>query len=119
MKSRIVIVGAGFGGLSAAKALCRDPHVQITLIDERNYYLFLPLLYQVAVGTLSPNDIAMPIRTFFSRYPNVQVLQERVVSVDLKNQQVATGACSIGYDHLIMACGARLILSKGWRFYHE
>ena len=104
---KIVVIGAGFGGLNAARILCHARDVHVTLVDERNYYLFLPLLYQVAVGALSPDDIAIPIRSVFSRYPNVSVLQKKVESVDLKRKCVVLQDREIGYDHLVMACGAR------------
>lgn len=112
---RVVIVGGGFAGLAVAKGLRRSNDVQITLIDRRNHHLFQPLLYQVAMAGLSPADIAAPIRAILSDQSNVQVLQGEVTSVDLDAQQVAVasidsstevGTESIGYDYLVMACGA-------------
>ena len=77
----IVIVGGGFGGLYAAKSLKNAP-VKVTLIDKRNFHLFQPLLYQVATGTLSPADIASPLRVVLSKHKNTQVLLDKVVDID-------------------------------------
>ena len=103
---RVVIIGAGFGGLNAAKAL-RRAAVQITLIDRYNYHLFQPLLYQVATAGLSPADISMPVRQVFSRQHNCQVLMGEVVAVDRQQQLVKTRRKTIPYDYLIIATGAR------------
>lgn len=106
-RPRIVIVGAGFGGLSAAKELARHD-VDIVLIDKQNHHLFQPLLYQVATAGLSPADIAQPIRAIVRRQPRTQVLLDSVHAVDRAAQRVrlASGA-SIDYDALIIATGAR------------
>ncbi len=103
----VVILGSGFAGVNAAKALCRDKNLQIAIIDERNYHLFQPLLYQVAIGALSGSDIAVPIRTIFSKFPNVRVVKERAKSVDLKKKKVVTDIQELSYDYLIMSCGAK------------
>ena len=103
---RVVIVGAGFGGLSAATALARAP-VQITVIDERNYHLFQPLLYQVATAGLSPADIAAPIRGILSRQKNARVLLGRVRGVDQTRRVVLLRDREVPYDWLIVATGAR------------
>src|SRR5919201_1511619 len=79
---RVVIVGGGFGGLYAARALATAP-VQITIVDQRNYHLFQPLLYQVATAALSPGNIAQPIRQLLRRYRNVRVLQAQATAIDL------------------------------------
>ncbi|HEY0708399.1 MAG TPA: NAD(P)/FAD-dependent oxidoreductase [Polyangia bacterium] len=103
---RILIVGGGFGGLYAARALA-SADVQITLLDRRNHHLFQPLLYQVATATLNPSDIAMPIRAILRRQRNVRVLLGEAVSVDLATQEVVLGdGDRLGYDELILATGA-------------
>jgi len=101
-----VIVGAGFGGLTAAKALRRAP-VQITVIDRSNYHLFQPLLYQVATADLSPADIAAPIRSILRRQHNTSVFLAEVAGVDVQEQRVLMHDHSVPYDYLIVATGAR------------
>ena len=103
----VVIVGGGFGGLRAAQALKSAP-VDVTLIDRRNYHLFQPLLYQVATGSLSPGEIAAPLRSVFSRQKNTRVLLGEVVDLDAVSKCVvlADGA-SIEYDSLIVAAGSQ------------
>jgi len=102
----VVIVGAGFGGLAAAKALVRKP-IDVTIIDKRNYHLFQPLLYQVATADLSPADVAWPIRGIFSKDENVSVLLGRVTDIDTKGAQVIAGELEVPYDYLILATGSR------------
>lgn len=102
---KVVIVGAGFGGLDAATAL-RDAPVDITIIDRHNYHCFQPLLYQVATATLSPADIAWPIRTLFRRQSNVTVLMADVTGVDPKRRLVFTNSGVFPFDFLILATGA-------------
>jgi NADH dehydrogenase len=106
-RPRVVIVGAGFGGLSAAKELARHD-VDIVLIDKQNHHLFQPLLYQVATAGLSPADIAQPIRSIVKKQARTQVLLDSVESIDRVARRVhlASGA-SVGYDALILATGAR------------
>lgn len=101
----VVIIGAGFAGLSAAKALAKTP-VHITVVDRRNYHLFQPLLYQVATAGLSPADIAMPIRSILSRQRNATVLLGRVSGVDVTRRIVLIEKREISYDTLIVATGA-------------
>lgn len=103
-KHRVVIIGGGFGGLYAAKALSRAD-VEVTLIDKRNFHLFQPLLYQVATGTLSPADISAPLRAILSRKKNVRVLMEEAIDLDPESKQVITRRASIPYDSLIVATG--------------
>jgi NADH dehydrogenase len=103
---RVVIVGAGFGGLAAATALKRA-QVQLTVIDRRNYHLFQPLLYQVATAGLSPADIAQPIRSILRRQRNTRVLLGRVTDVDLDAREVLIGERRVPYDFLVVATGAR------------
>jgi NADH:ubiquinone reductase (H+-translocating) len=103
---KIVIVGAGFGGLWAASALADAP-AHITVIDERNYHLFQPLLYQVATAGLSPADIAAPIRGILSRQRNARVILGRVVGIDKALRVVRLRDREVPYDWLIVATGAR------------
>ncbi|MCC5617089.1 NAD(P)/FAD-dependent oxidoreductase [Nostoc sp. CHAB 5836] len=102
---QVVIVGGGFGGLYAAKAL-NAANVNVTLIDKRNFHLFQPLLYQVATGTLSPSDISAPLRSVFSKSKNTKVLLGEVNDIDPKAQQVILGDEVVPYDTLIVATGA-------------
>ncbi len=104
-KPRVVIVGGGFGGLEAARALAKAD-CQITLIDQRNYHLFQPLLYQVATAALSPSEIAWPLRHVLTRQANVRVVMTRATGVDLDARTVATQAGEYPYDYLIVASGA-------------
>ena len=103
---RVVIVGAGFAGLSAAKGLARAP-VDVTLVDRRNYHLFQPLLYQVATAGLSPADIASPIRSILSRQRNATVLLARVVGIDVVGKRALLANAALPYDFLVLATGAR------------
>ena len=105
-KPHVVIVGAGFGGLEAAKKLARE-NVRVTVIDRTNYHLFQPLLYQVATAALSPADIAAPVRAVLSKYKNVEVILAEVESVDVDAKKLRTTDSEIGYDFLILATGAR------------
>src|ERR1700694_1758239 len=102
---RVVIVGAGFGGLVAARALARYP-VQITLIDRQNFHTFPPLLYQVATAGLSPGEIAAPIRWILRSHRNVEVLMSEVQDFDLSRRVVKLPDEEIPYDYLIVASGA-------------
>ncbi|WP_437635940.1 NAD(P)/FAD-dependent oxidoreductase [Sorangium sp. So ce854] len=101
----VVIVGGGFGGLNAAKAL-RDAPVRVTLVDRTNHHLFQPLLYQVATASLSPADIAVPIRSVLSRQRNARVLLGEVTGVDLAGQRITVDDDTLEYDYLILAVGA-------------
>lgn len=104
---RVVIVGAGFGGLAAAKRLAGKP-VEVTLIDRRNHHLFQPLLYQVATAALSPADIAAPIRSIFAEAPNVRVLLDEVNGIAPTYSRVYLARSgSLDYDWLILATGSR------------
>ncbi|MEO0403172.1 MAG: NAD(P)/FAD-dependent oxidoreductase [Pseudomonadota bacterium] len=104
-RPKVVIIGAGFGGISAAKALANAP-IDIKIIDRRNYHLFQPLLYQVATADLSPADVAWPIRGIFSRQKNVSVALTEVRDIDLATKQVIGETDRYDYDHLIVASGA-------------
>jgi len=105
-RHRVVVIGAGFGGLSAVRALRAAP-VDVTVIDRRNYHLFQPLLYQVATAGLSPADIAAPIRSILARQRNARVLMARVSGIDKSAREVITESGRVPYDTLIVATGAR------------
>lgn len=102
---RVVIIGAGFGGMSCAVAL-KDAAVQVTLIDRANHHLFQPLLYQVATAGLSPGDIATPVRTLFRDARRVRVLLGTVTGIDARGRRVRLGDQEIPYDYLVVATGA-------------
>ena len=103
---RVVVVGAGFGGLAAARLLSRAP-LALTVIDQRNHHLFQPLLYQVATAGLSPADIATPIRSILRGRGNTEVILGTVTGVDKAAREVLIGARRVGYDSLVIATGAR------------
>jgi NADH dehydrogenase len=105
-KPNVVIIGAGFGGLEAAKRLGSED-VRVTVIDRTNYYLFQPLLYQVATAALSPADIAAPVRAILSKYKNTEVILAEVQSVDVYGKKVHMVDGKVAYDYLILATGAR------------
>lgn len=98
-------MGAGFGGLNAARTLAKAP-VQITVIDRKNFHTFQPLLYQVATAGLSPGEIAAPIRSILRSHKNIEVLMGDVVGFDLEKRIVETGETEVPYDYLIVAAGA-------------
>ncbi|MBI1914297.1 MAG: NAD(P)/FAD-dependent oxidoreductase [Planctomycetes bacterium] len=102
----VVIVGGGFGGLSAARALRKAP-VRVTLVDRRNFHLFQPLLYQVATGQLSPANIAAPLRAVVSKQKNTRVLLADVVGIDANTRRVLFSDGTLDYDVLVLATGAR------------
>src|SRR2546427_10695765 len=104
-KPRVAVIGAGFGGLEASRALAKLP-VQVTLIDRKNHHTFQPLLYQVATAGLSPGEIAAPIRWILRGHHNVQVLMEEVQDFDLTRRVVKVSNAEIPYDYLIIAAGA-------------
>lgn len=104
-RPRVVIVGAGFGGLQVARALSHAP-VHITVIDHHNYHLFQPLLYQVATADLSPADIAAPIRSILRGQRQTSVLLAEVTGVDVQRQQVLLHNQAVPYDYLVIATGA-------------
>ncbi|MDQ3116072.1 MAG: NAD(P)/FAD-dependent oxidoreductase [Verrucomicrobiota bacterium] len=103
---RVVIIGAGFGGLEAAKHLGNKP-VCVTVLDRTNYHLFQPLLYQVATAALSPADIAAPVRGILGKYENIEVLLAEAQGVDVGARVVRTADREIPYDYLIVATGSR------------
>jgi NADH dehydrogenase len=104
-RPRVVIVGAGFGGLTAARRIARLP-VQVTVVDRKNHHTFQPLLYQVATAGLSPGEIAAPIRWILRSHSNVKVMLEEVVDFNLEQKKVITKEQVLDYDFLIIASGA-------------
>jgi NADH dehydrogenase len=103
---RVVIIGGGFGGLYAARAMAKAP-VRITLLDRRNHHVFQPMLYQVATASLSPAQIAAPIRRILARQANCRVILSEATRIDVERRVVHTRESEIGYDRLIVATGAR------------
>jgi NADH:ubiquinone reductase (H+-translocating) len=105
-RKRVVILGGGFGGINAALDLAKLP-VDVTMVDRKNYHLFQPLLYQVALAVLSPADIAQPIRSLVREYPNIDVLMDEAVGFDLEQQRVhLKTSVELEYDYLIIATGS-------------
>lgn len=105
-RPRVVIVGGGFGGLAAARAL-RGADASVTLVDRKNHHLFQPLLYQVATGELSPANIASPLRAILSRQDNCRVVLDEVTGFDVERRLVVTRTGELLYDSLVVAAGAR------------
>lgn len=105
-RPRVVVLGAGFAGLTTTMRLAREP-VDVVVVDRHNYHLFQPLLYQVATAALSPADIAAPIRAIVGRFPNVSVLLDTITDIDRHTREVRTlSGRSIEYDYLVVATGA-------------
>ena len=103
----VVIVGGGFAGINAAKELGNKRDVRITLIDRKNYHLFQPLLYQVAMSALGAGDIAEPLRNMLAKYKNITVFKGNVENVDAERKILQTDFGEISYDYLILACGVK------------
>jgi len=101
---RVVIVGGGFGGLYTARGLAKTP-VRVTLVDRRNYHLFRPMMYQVATGLLSADQIATPLRSILSRYRNTDVLMAEVTGIDAPNSLIRLHHDDLHYDYLVLATG--------------
>src|SRR5438093_6035334 len=104
-KPQVVIIGGGFGGLTVVQSL-RRANVELVLIDRRNHHLFQPLLYQVATASLSPADIASPLRSVFRSSPSVRVILATAEKVSLDRRTVTLDEGEISYDALILAAGA-------------
>ena len=104
---RVVVVGAGFGGLEAARWLGRVPGAAVTVLDQRNHHLFQPLLYQVATAALSEDDIASPVRGILSRTDGVEVLMVEVTGIDARAREVVCGQRRVPYDTLVIATGSQ------------
>ena len=106
VRKRVVVIGGGFGGLHAAQGLKHLP-VDVTIVDRRNYYVFQPLLYQVALAVLSPADIAQPIRSIVREDKNIEVLMDEAVGFDMAQNRVhlKTGS-EIEFDYLVVATGS-------------
>src|ERR1700680_4734500 len=104
-RHRVVILGGGFGGLYAAKALKKAP-IELTLLDRRNFHLFQPLLYQVATGSLSPGEIASPLRAVLRRQQNTRVLLAEAVDLNAPRRRVILCDGEMEYDSLIVATGS-------------
>ncbi len=104
-RPNVVIVGGGFAGLEASKALARAP-VEVTLVDVHNHHCFQPLLYQVATASLSPADVAWPIRAILRQQSNVRVIMARVTGIDVEARRVRTSEIDLPYDYLLLAAGA-------------
>ena len=103
---RVVIIGAGFGGLELTKRLCRSRY-QVILLDRNNYHQFQPLLYQVATAGLEPSAVSFPIRKFFQRYENVYFRVAEVLSVNTDVKEVTTSVGKLSYDTLVLAAGTK------------
>lgn len=106
-KKKVLIIGGGFGGIRAARTLGDNENVEVTLFDRRNYHLFQPLLYQVATASMSPADIAAPIRGVLAQYENTSVMMENITSVNPAKKTITAEDREYSYDYLIMACGAK------------
>lgn len=108
MKKKVIIIGAGFGGLTAAKNLS-DTDFKLTIIDKTNHHLFQPLLYQVATAALSPSDIAVPIRSLLSGYKNIKVILDEVEAIETSEHKVTlkNSGKQLEFDYLIVAVGGR------------
>ena len=104
-RPHVVILGAGFGGIKAAKLLA-DKDVDVTIVDKHNYHLFQPLLYQVSTSILSEDEISYPIRAFFQKNDNIDFFMAEAVGFDPANKIVKTSHGDVSYDYLIIATGA-------------
>ena len=106
MAKQVLVIGGGFAGFNVAKQLGGVGEAEVTLVDRQNHHLFQPLLYQVATAGLSPADIAAPIRKMLARFHNVRVFQGEAKSINLDARKVAFDFGELGYEYLVVACGA-------------
>ncbi len=107
MKKHVVIVGGGFGGMAAAKSLSNRPDVEITLVDRRNFHLFQPLLYQIAMAGLNPADISVPLRTLFRKTKNIKIILAEVDTIDCQTKQIHFDNRYESFDYLVLSCGVK------------
>ena len=116
MKKKVVIVGGGFTGLNTARMLSNRNDIEVTLIDKKNYHLFQPLLYQVAMAALGEGDIATPLRNMLAADDNITVFKGLVTNVDLEQRNVMTDFGNLDYNYLVLACGAQhhYFGNNGW-----
>ena len=116
MKQKVVIVGGGFTGLNTARMLSNRNDIEVTLIDKKNYHLFQPLLYQVAMAALGEGDIATPLRNMLAADDNITVFKGLVTNVDLEQRNVMTDFGNLDYNYLVLACGAQhhYFGNNGW-----
>lgn len=114
-RPRVVVIGAGFGGLAVCEALAKT-EVDVVLVDRHNYNTFQPLLYQVATAGLNPGDIAYPLRAYTSRHPRIRFRQDEVVAIEFAARTVLfSEGPTLTYDFLVLAAGARdHVLRRGW-----
>ena len=103
----VVVIGGGFAGFSAVKVLGNQKGIDVTLIDRRNHHLFQPLLYQVAMAGLNPSEISIPLRSYFSKYKNVNILLAEVNQIHLENKKINFDNQWLNYDYLLIACGSK------------
>jgi len=106
-KTKVIVIGAGFGGLQVIKTLANRKEFEVTVFDKKNHHLFQPLLYQVATAVLSPADIAIPARSITTNYKNVKILMGEVVQIDFENKFVHYSESKEPYDYLVIATGAQ------------
>src|SRR6516164_4043440 len=105
-RPKVLIVGAGFGGLTAAQRIAKLP-VDVTVVDRKNHHTFQPLLYQVALAVLSPGEIAQPIRSILRKQKNTEVLMDEAQSFDLDRRKVhMKSGATLEYDYLVVATGS-------------
>jgi len=104
--AKVAVIGAGFGGMEVVKGLAGKPNYEVTLIDKKNHHLFQPLLYQVAVAGLSPSNISVPIRKYFGKYENVEVIFSLVEDINAKKLSVLCDGEWKNFDYVVLACGS-------------